>query len=273
MLITNKCYAIPHIAQYILFLVAISLLWNCEKPDAVISKEIDTFTIAHQITIGEVMEEQLATMPEIYPILDKAQNKCAYERIEVLFKTLLNTSIIHNRRTFNWQIHLIDNEELINAFSLPGGHIFLYTGLLKFIETESELMAVLGNEIAYTDNEYILNTLRAEHGNSVMSDLSLGKSIPSLSEMLTDLPYLGFDKTTILQADSVSLALICPFQYDANSLKNFIEKAADAKIAWTISKGGNIEDRVSKISSAAISCGTEEATFEERYQSFLGECF
>jgi len=219
------------------------------------------------------MGEQLSAMPEVYPILDKAQNRCAYERIEVLFKTLLNTSIIHNRRTFNWQIHLIDNEELSNAFSLPGGHIFIYTGLLKFIETESELIAVLGNEIAYVDNEYTLQTLRAEHGNSVMSDLSLGKKTPSLSEMLIDLPYLGFDEATILQADSVSLALICPFQYDANSLEKFIEKAADAKIAWTISKKGNFENRIRKIANAARECGEEEATFEERYQSFLGECF
>lgn len=273
MLIINKWSAIKKIAQHIILLVVISLLWNCEKPDAVISKEIDTFTIAHQITIGQVMDEQLLAMPDVYPILDKAQNQCAYDRVEILFKTLLNTSIINNRRTFNWQIHLIDNDELSNAFSLPGGHIFLYTGLLKFIETESELVAILGNEIAYADNEYTLHTLRAEHGNSVMSDLSLGKKIPALSEMLIDLPYLGYDKATILQADSVSLALICPFQYDANSLKNFIEKATDKEIAWTISKGEDFEERLQLLSTAANACGTEEATFEERYQNFLGECF
>jgi len=272
-MLTNKWYATKKIALYIFFLTAVSLLWNCETPDAVISQEIDIFTIEHQITIGHVMDEQLLNMPEIYPILDKAQNKCAYDRVEVLFKTLLNTSTINNRRTFEWQIHLIDNNEISNAFSLPGGHIFLYTGLLKFIETESQLVAILGNEIAYTDNEYTLNTLRAEHGNSVMSDLSLGKKVPSLSEMLIDLPYLGYDKATILQADSVSLALICPFQYDANSLKYFIEKATEEEIAWTISKGGNFEERIQKLSTAANSCGIEEANFEERYQNFIGECF
>ena len=269
----NKCHGIKHIGQSILLLVVVSLLWSCERPDAVISKEIDTFTIEHQITIGQVMGAQLFAMPEEYPILDKARNSCAYERIEALFKTLLNTSIINNRRTFNWQIHLIDNDELSTAFTLPGGHIFLYTGLLKFIDTESELMAVLGTEIAYADNEYTLQTLKAEHGNSVMSDLSLGNEVPALSEILIDLPFLGFDRATILQADSVSIALICPFQYDANSLKNFIEKAADAKIAWTISKRGDFDDRIQKISNVATDCGIEEATFEERYQSFLGECF
>ena len=87
------------------------------------------------------------------------------------------------------------------------------------------------------------------------------------------MPYLGYDKSTILQADSVSLALICPFQYDANSLKHFIEKAADKEIAWTISKGGDFTERLQKLSTIANSCGVEEATFEERYKNFIGECF
>jgi len=42
----NKCHGIKHIGQSILLLVFVSLLWNCERPDAVISKEIPNYNRA-----------------------------------------------------------------------------------------------------------------------------------------------------------------------------------------------------------------------------------
>ncbi|KAJ3033328.1 hypothetical protein HK097_004891 [Rhizophlyctis rosea] len=47
-----------------------------------------------------------------------------------------------------WEVHVIDNPEK-NAFVLPGGKIFVFTGILPIVQTEDGLAAVLGHEIAH----------------------------------------------------------------------------------------------------------------------------
>ena len=46
----------------------------------------------------------------------------------------------------DWQV--ID-KDVENAFVLPGGHIFVYTGMLKAFQSNHELAAVLGHEMAH----------------------------------------------------------------------------------------------------------------------------
>lgn len=48
-----------------------------------------------------------------------------------------------------WQITVFDNDEAVNAFALPGGYIWVYTGLLKIIDNQDQLAAVIGHEIAH----------------------------------------------------------------------------------------------------------------------------
>lgn len=252
--------------------ICLILLCQCEKPDLVVQEDKDSFSIEDQKIVGKTMQDQLLNMPNVYPLLTKEQNSCAYDRIEILFNTLLNTSVVENRQTFDWDVHIIENDDIRNAFILPGGHLFVYSGLMKYLQTESELVAVLGNEIAYADQELTLNALRAEHGNVTISDLSSGKKVPNLSEILRDLPNLEYSEEMVFNADAVSISLICPFQYDASSLKRFIEKAEQTQIAWIQSKGGGITKRLQNIETLSASCGIDEATFEERYKSFKNNC-
>ena len=51
---------------------------------------------------------------------------------------------------FEYSFHVIDSPE-INAFCLPGGHIFVYTGLRKVVKTDDELASVLSHEITHAE--------------------------------------------------------------------------------------------------------------------------
>ena len=88
------------------------------------------------------------------------------------------------------------------------------------------------------------------------------------------MPYTQYEDSFVKQADSISISLICPFQYDASSLQNFIESASASNIEWVSSKkGGDINNRIQKIESLTGNCGQDEGTFETRYQMFLTDCF
>jgi len=64
---------------------------------------------------------------------------------------------------FKWEYNLI-NENLINAWCMPGGKVVVYTGLLPVTQNETALAIVLGHEIGHAI---------AHHGNERMSEALL----------------------------------------------------------------------------------------------------
>lgn len=58
----------------------------------------------------------------------------------------------HARRRLNYRFHYLANAGLVNAFALPGGHVFIGKGLLQLISSEDELAAVLGHEVEHIDH-------------------------------------------------------------------------------------------------------------------------
>lgn len=54
---------------------------------------------------------------------------------------------------FEYSFHVIDSPE-INAFCLPGGHVFVYTGLRKVVKTDDELASVLAHEITHAEEHH-----------------------------------------------------------------------------------------------------------------------
>ncbi len=47
-----------------------------------------------------------------------------------------------------WEVHVIDSPEQ-NAFVVPGGKVFVFTGILPHCQNEDGIAAVLGHEIAH----------------------------------------------------------------------------------------------------------------------------
>ena len=61
---------------------------------------------------------------------------------------------------FQWEFNVIQDDEQVNAWAMPGGKIAVYTGILPVSENDAGLAAVLGHEIAH---------VLAKHGNERMS--------------------------------------------------------------------------------------------------------
>ncbi|OAV99126.1 hypothetical protein PTTG_09176 [Puccinia triticina 1-1 BBBD Race 1] len=49
----------------------------------------------------------------------------------------------------DWKIHVIDEPKIQNAFVIPGGKIFVFTGILPICQNEAGLATVLGHEVAH----------------------------------------------------------------------------------------------------------------------------
>jgi predicted Zn-dependent protease len=55
---------------------------------------------------------------------------------------------VANRPDYQWEFRVIDKDQA-NAFALPGGKVAVYTGILKYTQTEAGLAVVMGHEVAH----------------------------------------------------------------------------------------------------------------------------
>jgi predicted Zn-dependent protease len=60
---------------------------------------------------------------------------------------------------FTYRFAIIPDESP-NAFSLPGGYIYITTGLIPLIETEDELAGILGHEIIHSNNRHTIRQMK-----------------------------------------------------------------------------------------------------------------
>jgi predicted Zn-dependent protease len=66
---------------------------------------------------------------------------------------------------YQWQFFVID-KDVPNAFCLPGGKVFVYSGLFRAVQNEDQLATVIGHEVAHAI---------ARHGAERMSMIQLGR--------------------------------------------------------------------------------------------------
>lgn len=249
------------------FLLSLFLFFSCKKTAQIIEIDLDVFTVKDHLVIGQTMADQIAHMPEEFNILDTTKYEDAYEYLHTLINTLKLTAVVKHRDDFNWQVTILHDDDIESAFTLPGGHIYVYTGLLHFLKAEHELMAILANEIAYADKELSALALKEEHGGVFLGNITLGKEVKELAEVVEDFPLIEFSTQQVYDADEYAIALMCPFQYDISGLKGFLSRANESNIEWIVSKrGDDLNKRLANIENHSNECGEGGVTNYEQYR-------
>ncbi len=96
------------------------------------------------------------------------KNPTELKRLNSILKRL---SKVQERKTMIFYIDIIDKKE-INAFTIPGGHIYVFSGLLDFVKDEDELAYVLAHEIAHQVARHPIKKLESLLGINILQILS-----------------------------------------------------------------------------------------------------
>lgn len=78
------------------------------------------------------------------------------------------------RAELPWSFGVMDSDT-VNAFAMPGGTILISHGLLKKLNTESELAGVLAHEIAHVVKKHQLSAIQSSAGSGVLA--TIGKEV------------------------------------------------------------------------------------------------
>jgi predicted Zn-dependent protease len=94
------------------------------------------------------------------------------------------------RRKLDYRFHYIPDESFVNAFAIPGGHVFIGKGLVKLMTSEDELASVLGHEVEHIDNYHCNERVALRH-----------QPLGELIALPVELFQIGYSKEQELEAD------------------------------------------------------------------------
>ena len=144
-----------------------------------------------------------------------------------------------NRPDYHWEFHVIDKPKTVNAFCQPGGKIFVYTGLFKYIAPDAELATVIGHEtghaLARHGAERMSLALLAELGEAAGAaalNLQTDSALQTFDQAYGLIANVGlllpYSRTQEYEADHIGLILMAIAGYDPHAALTFWEKMAQA---------------------------------------------
>ena len=136
------------------------------------------------------------------------------------------------RPDIHYTFKIIDAND-INSFSLPGGFIYVYYGMLNFVNSDDELAGVLGHEIGHTErrNQITLNA-KAQIINLVLGVLSfISPFIWRFGGLINGLSVEKMSRIDELQADQYGLMLMTRAGYDPNAMVSMMERLGNEEAA------------------------------------------
>jgi predicted Zn-dependent protease len=119
-------------------------------------------------------------------------------------------------RKLPYRFHYIPDGDFINAFALPGGHVFIGKGLIAVMVSEDELAFVLGHEIEHIDHYHCAERAQTEEAL---------RKIP-LGELWAPLPMVfeaGYTKDQELEADREGTRLAAQAGYSPQGALDMFE--------------------------------------------------
>jgi predicted Zn-dependent protease len=85
-------------------------------------------------------------------------------------RPLMREMNLHPGR-FDWEIHVLDSPQ-VNAFCLPGGKMVVFSGLLRVVQNDDQLAAVIGHETAHALAHHVSERIaESQNGGSVLAKL------------------------------------------------------------------------------------------------------
>ncbi len=133
---------------------------------------------------------------------------------------------------------ILDDDE-INAFATPGGHVFLTTGMLRLADTEGELAAILAHEISHIQEKHGLQSIRTSRvtaaltsaaltGVMLAGDQEIGKLTEIFEDSIADITRTlfttGYSRSSEKEADLGAVRILRRAGYDPRSLVSFLRQ-------------------------------------------------
>ncbi|MGB6036237.1 MAG: M48 family metalloprotease, partial [Cryomorphaceae bacterium] len=124
-----------------------------------------------------------------------------------------------------------------NAFSIPGGHLYITTGMFPFLESEDELACIMAHEIIHANNRHVIKSNRRGILPAILQipgaiigavvDESIGNAINSPFRKISELTHASYSRRQETEADLEGLKIASKAGYDPDALKTILSRIGE----------------------------------------------
>lgn len=164
---------------------------------------------------------------------------------------------------FKYQVSLI-RHNAINAFAVPGGYLFIHTGLLLGMKNEAEVASVLAHEMAHVSQRHIASRMESQQKVTMLSMLGMlagaflggeaGNAALYGSAAASQAAMLNYSRSDESEADQVGMNYLLAAGYDPQSMVEAFKVlqrpqwVSGSEIPSYLSTHPAIPERISEIS-------------------------
>jgi predicted Zn-dependent protease len=259
----------------ILFIEACGLMNPKNK-----GKGFNILPLSTDKNLGLQADQQISSDPKQYPILDPNKYPEVYAYINKVRNNILNSGKVDYKDEFAWKIKVIHDDKTLNAFCTPGGYIYVYTGILKFLDSEDQFAGVLAHEIGHADMRHSTRQITTMYGVQVVVEVAemflLGQTSPLLTQVSTSLIGLKNSRSHETEADQRSVLYLCGSPYNADGAAGFFQKlnkqGQSGNIPQFLSTHPNPENRIEHFQNSRITMGCRgKSDFKADYQKMVAK--
>jgi predicted Zn-dependent protease len=167
-------------------------------------------------------DEEIAVGKELAEEYSVSADKLSpQERALENYVQRVGTSVsLHAHRRLPYSFHLVPDRAMINAFSLPGGPVYIGEGLLDLMTSEDELAAVLAHEIEHIDHYHCAERVQIE---ARLRNLKLG-IVGALLQIPLQVWEAGYNKDEEFEADREGMRLAVLSNYSPYGAVTMFER-------------------------------------------------
>jgi predicted Zn-dependent protease len=142
-----------------------------------------------------------------------------------------------SRSPYVFNFHLLRDSETLNAFALPGGQVFITSGLVEKLGDEAQLAGVLGHEIGHVVNRHgaehmatgrLGQLLTMAAGVAATDEEGPGQRAAMVAAMINQMVQLKYSRSDELEADRVGMDYMTQAGYDPSAMLGVMRVLAEA---------------------------------------------
>ncbi len=144
-------------------------------------QDIYFYSTEREVVMGRNIARKIAKEFEI------SNNPYDIERVNRLAKEILT---VVDRKELNYYFYVIDKDQegksQVNAFSLPGGYVYIFKGLLDILDDDDQISFILAHEISHIVSRHHMKRLQAAMGYNLLAIASAAaKTSPEFNNGLS----------------------------------------------------------------------------------------
>lgn len=216
----NK-HILPNCLRCIPAIIAVFLSGCVTTEYSVATHKQDIFFYSTQkeISLGKSVSRQINKKYKL--VKDPRLNK-------KVFDIGRKVSAVCDRKELNYYFYIID-EDTINAFSLPGGYVYIYKGLLDILDNDDQIAFVLGHEIGHIVARHSIKRLQSSIGANLLLLASSrvessGSSAPGTVSLILATIISGYSQEDEFLADKLGCKYAKKAGFDPSAGIKVLEK-------------------------------------------------